>query len=161
MNLAEFEDIGSRDVNKLARVGIKTPMGLLKKGYTPDLRKKLAQETGISEKKLLDWIRFADLLRVEGIGLEYADLLREIGIDSSEALAIQNAKSLAERLKSSSKASGHAYRLPGLKQIMRAIKSASKVKHGPYSLSGDISTNAPPPPPVKKAQKRKRTRKAT
>jgi predicted flap endonuclease-1-like 5' DNA nuclease len=154
MKLAEIEGIGPSYVAKLAQAGVKTPMALLKKGYTPDLRKELASETGISESLILDWVLFADLLRVEGIGVEYASLLEEIGIDSSEALAIQNVKSLAKRLKKSNEEKKLVYRLPTIKQLARAIKSASKIDHIPHGFAGDQTTF--PPPPRKKGRTTRR-----
>ena len=158
MKLAEIEGISDVQVAKLARAGIKTLMALFKRGSTPELRKKLSKETGISERLLLEWVHFADLLRVEGIGVEYAGLLDEIGIDSVEALAVQNAKSLAKELKKSNEAKKRVNRLPSIKHLARAIKSASKVSHA-HSLTGDATTPAPAPRKKQKEQSRKLDRR--
>ena len=144
MNIAEIEGIGLSQVEKLARAGIKTPAALIKKGYTPALRKSLAEETGISETQILYWVQFADLLRIEGIGLEYAGLLEEIGVDSSKELAARNAKYLAKRMKEVNAEKNRVHKLPGFKQIVRAIESAKEI-NSPHGLAGNSTTDAPHP----------------
>ena len=157
MNLAQLEGIRPAHVEKLAQAGIKTPLALLKRGYTPALRRQLAEETGISEELLLAWVRFADILQVEGIGVEYAGLLDEIGIDTAEALAVQNARSLAKQLKQTNEAGKRVSRLPSLKQLQKAIRSATKIRNGPHSLTGNPSTVAPPPRKKRIRRKKRRT----
>ena len=36
----------------------------------------------MSEKSVLEWVNHADLMRINGIGPEYADLLEEAGVDT-------------------------------------------------------------------------------
>ena len=44
---------------------------------------------------LLEWVNHADLMRIKGVGSEYADLLDAAGVDSCSELAQRNAANLA------------------------------------------------------------------
>ena len=39
--------------------------------------KKLAKETGIEHKLILEWVNLANLFRIKGNGSEFSDLLKE------------------------------------------------------------------------------------
>jgi hypothetical protein len=55
----------------------------------------------LSPKLILEWVNHADLMRVKGVGSEYADLLEAAGVDTVPELAQRNAASLAEKLEAS------------------------------------------------------------
>ena len=44
-------------------------------------RVKLAETTGVSEAKILEWVNRADLFRIHGVGEEISDLLEAAGVD--------------------------------------------------------------------------------
>ena len=44
---------------------------------------------------LLEWVNHADLMRIDGVGSEYSDLLEAAGVDSCAELARRNAANLA------------------------------------------------------------------
>jgi predicted flap endonuclease-1-like 5' DNA nuclease len=83
----------------LAKAGIKTVNDLLLAGGKRSDRDRLAKETGISEKLLLTWINHGDLMRVTGVGPEYARLLELAGVDTTPELAKRVPEHLAEALK--------------------------------------------------------------
>ncbi len=84
------QDIGSAYFDKLAIKGIKSTDALIKKGAHPDGRKDIENTTGISGDLILKWISFIDLLRINGITVEYIYLLREAGVKSAVELAQRN-----------------------------------------------------------------------
>jgi hypothetical protein len=43
---------------------------------------KLAEESGIDEKRILTWVNLADLMRLNGVGKQFAELLEAAGVDS-------------------------------------------------------------------------------
>lgn len=145
MKLYEIEGIGEVYARKLEQSGIRTPSSLLEKGKTAAQRRKLAQETGIDENLILQFVMYADLLRLEGIGLYYADLLEEVGVDTSEELAVQDVKNLAEQMQRVNEQKKIVRRLPGRNQLTRAIQSAIAINQSPRGLAGDSTTDAPPP----------------
>ncbi len=95
MNISEVEGIGPEYTAKLAEAGITTTETLLERGATPRGRTGIEAATGISGKLILDWINHADLMRIDGVGSEYADLLEAAGVDSPAELAHRNAANLA------------------------------------------------------------------
>jgi len=66
-NLIKVEGIGEVYAGKLAAKGISTAEELLEKGASPQGRKKIAEETGISAKLLLEWINHVDLFRIKRV----------------------------------------------------------------------------------------------
>jgi hypothetical protein len=123
---------------------------LLENGYTPAMRRELAEKTGISQKVILEWVNMADLFRIEGIGLAYVDLLEDVGVDSSKELSMRKAEQLIEAMKKANSKKNLAHRLPSLKQIKKAIAIATEIHRSSHSLAGDGTTDAPPPKPSKK-----------
>ena len=95
MNITEVEGIGPEYRQKLADAGIYTTDELLERGATPRGRTGIEAATGISGKLILEWVNHADLMRIDGVGSEYADLLEAAGVDSPAELAHRNAANLA------------------------------------------------------------------
>jgi predicted RecB family nuclease len=145
MKLHQIEGIVIEHVKKLEQAGIRTPESLLKEAHTANQRRKLAQETGIDEQLILEWVRFADLLRLKGIGLQYANLLEELGIDTSRELAAQDVQDLAEAVRQLNEEKNVVRRLPSLRQLTHAIQSATAINQSPRGLAGNGTTDAPPP----------------
>jgi predicted flap endonuclease-1-like 5' DNA nuclease len=55
----------------------------------------LRPETGLSGKLILEWVDHVDLMRLDGVASEYADLLEAAGVDSPAELAIRSAANFA------------------------------------------------------------------
>jgi predicted flap endonuclease-1-like 5' DNA nuclease len=98
MKVMEIEGIGPRYAEKLEAAGISTDAELLERGHTRKARTEIAETTGIPEKLVLEWVNHTDLMRVRGIGPEYADLLEEAGVDTVPELARRNATNLHEAI---------------------------------------------------------------
>lgn len=94
----EVEGIGPAFQEKLTAAGIKTTDDLLKAGGAKPGRTELAAKTGISEGQLLKWLNRADLMRVSGVGKQFAELLECSGVDTVKELAQRNAENLAEAM---------------------------------------------------------------
>ena len=95
MKIEEVEGIGPTFAAKLIAAGVSTTDALLERGATASGRDALSAATGISERQLLEWVNHADLMRINGVGSEYADLLEAAGVDSCAELARRNAANLA------------------------------------------------------------------
>jgi predicted flap endonuclease-1-like 5' DNA nuclease len=96
--LTTIEGIGDTLAAKLKDAGATTIEKLLDHGKTKAGRQALAEATGIAEKRLLTFVNHADLMRVKGIGGEYAELLEAAGVDSVPDLARRNADNLHAKL---------------------------------------------------------------
>jgi predicted flap endonuclease-1-like 5' DNA nuclease len=95
MKIEDIEGIGPVFGEKLRGAGIDTTDELLEKGASRSGRAGLAETTGIDGGKILEWVNHADLMRIDGVGSEYSDLLEAAGVDSPAELAQRNAANLA------------------------------------------------------------------
>jgi predicted flap endonuclease-1-like 5' DNA nuclease len=96
MKIEDVEGIGPAWAEKLTAAGVRTTDDLLMAGGSAGGRDRLEAATGISGKRILEWVNHVDLMRIRGVGSEYADLLEAAGVDSAAELAQRNAKNLAE-----------------------------------------------------------------
>ena len=96
MHIDEIEGIGPEFAAKLQGAGVRTVDDLLEQGAPRSGRELLAQTTGLSPAQILEWVNHADLMRIEGVGSEYSDLLEAAGVDTVAELAQRNATNLAQ-----------------------------------------------------------------
>jgi predicted flap endonuclease-1-like 5' DNA nuclease len=96
VKIEEIEGIGPVYAAKLAGAGVKTTDDLLEQGASAAGREKLGDATGLSTGQLLKWVNHVDLMRLDGVGSEYADLLEAAGVDSCAELARRNPANLAQ-----------------------------------------------------------------
>jgi predicted flap endonuclease-1-like 5' DNA nuclease len=96
MKIEDVEGIGPAWAEKLTAAGVQTTDDLLMAGGSAGGRDRLEAATGISGKRILEWVNHVDLMRIRGVGSEYADLLEAAGVDSAAELSRRNAKNLAE-----------------------------------------------------------------
>lgn len=94
----EIEGIGTVFEQKLHAAGIKTTDDLLNACKDTKGRKALAAATGVDEGKLLKWANMADLMRIRGVGKQFAELLEAAGVDTVKELRTRNATSLTAKL---------------------------------------------------------------
>jgi predicted flap endonuclease-1-like 5' DNA nuclease len=95
MKIEDVEGIGPVFAEKLKAAGVATTDDLLDRGGSKAGRASLASASGLTETQLLEWVNHADLMRISGVGSEYADLLEAAGVDSCAELAQRNAANLA------------------------------------------------------------------
>lgn len=96
MKIEDVEGIGPDHATSLRGVGITTTDALLEQGATAAGRAELATTAGVSPKLVLEWVNHVDLMRIDGVGSEYSDLLEAAGVDSPAELAQRNAANLAQ-----------------------------------------------------------------
>jgi predicted flap endonuclease-1-like 5' DNA nuclease len=94
----EVEGIGPAYAGKLESADIKTTDHLLKLCCDAKGRKAVSEKTGISTSKLLEWANMADLMRISGVGKQFAELLEASGVDTVKELRNRNAANLAEKM---------------------------------------------------------------
>ena len=95
MKIEEIEGIGPVYAAKLGEAGVKTTDDLLEQGASAKGRDKLAEASGLTTGQILKWVNHVDLMRLDGVGSEYADLLEAAGVDSCAELARRNPANLA------------------------------------------------------------------
>ena len=126
-NLLKIEGIGPKYAKTLAKAGLSTTQGLLKKGATLKGRQEIVVSTGISSKLILEWVNHADLFRIKGVGEEYSDLLEEAGVDTVPELAQRNPKNLYKKILEVNKAKKLVRQVPGESQVKDWVTQAKKL----------------------------------
>lgn len=96
--ISDIEGIGESFATKLGAAKISTTDDLLELCSDPKGRKTVAERTGIGESTLLKWANMADLMRISGVGGQYAELLHAAGVDTIKELRTRNAANLATKL---------------------------------------------------------------
>jgi predicted flap endonuclease-1-like 5' DNA nuclease len=82
MTIEEVEGIGPVYVQKLIAAGVKTDVDMLERAGSAKGRTDLAAHTGISGTLILRWANHVDLMRISGVGPQYAELLEASGVDT-------------------------------------------------------------------------------
>jgi len=121
--------IGMDEVSagKLEKAGINAPLLLLKRCATPAGRDEVAQTTGIDSLKILDWVNFVDILRVKGLTLEDAKILKDAEVDMIVELATRNAQSLHHKIKTTGAQYNIFYEIPSIQQVENWIEQAKEL----------------------------------
>lgn len=97
-SIKEIEGISQKLATILRKSGIRTTEALLKRAATKKGRRELASATMLDEKKILEWVNRADLMRCQGVGSEYSDLLEAAGVDTIKELRRRNPISLTAKM---------------------------------------------------------------
>ena len=126
-NLLRVEGIGEVYAQKLSDAGIKTTNALLKQGASPKGRKEIAENSGISETLILEWVNHVDLFRIKGVFEEYADLLEEAGVDTVKELAQRNPANLYKKLVEVNEQKKLVRQLPGKSQVESWVAQAKQL----------------------------------
>lgn len=124
--IGDIKGIDASSVKKLEADGIKTTDDLLKATASAHDRSALATKIGVPGSALTEWINRADLMRLNGVGTEMANLLEECGVDSCKELQHRKADNLHAKLKETNDAKKITHHAPTLAQVDEWIKEAAK-----------------------------------
>ncbi|WP_428354468.1 DUF4332 domain-containing protein [Methyloprofundus sp.] len=116
--LSEIEGIGGTYSAKLEEAGISSLENLLQCCCEKKGRKKISEQTGLTEKQLLNWVNRADLSRIKGVSTQYADLLECAGVDTVPELAQRKAENLQQKMAE----------VNAEKNLVRKVPTASQVE---------------------------------
>ena len=83
---------------KLAEMDLHTVDDLFQRIREPKGRKELGEKLGIPDDQISDWVKWSQLIRLKGLGIENFLLLKEIGVDDVQTLARQEPFNLYEKL---------------------------------------------------------------
>lgn len=127
-HIIDIEGIGPKYAEKLEAAGIVTIGQLLEKGSTPTGRKELEKATDIDGKRILDWIGMADLYRINGVGKQFAELLKVAGVDTVKELKMRNPENLCKTLEETNDAKNLTRAIPSLAQVRDWIQQAKRLE---------------------------------
>lgn len=114
----EIRSLSHKDATRLRKVGVRTTSALLKRASTRSGRSELAAETDIPTADLLRWVNVADLMRIRGIGGEYAELLASCGVNTIKELRRRNPLALTAKILS----------MNGRKDLVRRLPTETMVE---------------------------------
>ena len=123
----EVEGIGPAYAGKLIKAGIKTTDDLLKLCCDAKGRKAISELTSISTKMLLEWANMADLMRISGVGKQFAELLEAAGVDTVKELRNRNSKNLTAMMADVNAAKKLCKSNPAESMIDEWVKQAKKL----------------------------------
>ncbi len=126
--LTVIEGIGEAYEVKLKEAGIGSIEKLLEACTTKKGRKDLAEKAGVSEKLILKWANHADLIRIKGIGGEYAELLEAAGVDTVPELSNRRADNLTAKMAEVNTKKKLVRKLPTEKMVKEWIDQAGKLE---------------------------------
>ncbi len=131
--IGDVEGIDPRSATRLRKAGVRTTDGLIKTAATARGREVLAEKTEISASTLLGWVNRADLMRIKGVGAEYADLLETAGCDTVKELRRRNPTNLTTAMAEINEKKRLVRRLPTEAMVVAWVEQAktmnSAVKH--------------------------------
>ena len=123
-DIEEIEGIGPAYAEKLRAADVSSTDALLEKGATAEGRAALVEQTGIDAVRVLRWVNHADLMRVVGVGPEFAELLEAAGVDSVPELAQRNVENLVTGLAETNEARSLVRRVPSADEVADWIEQA-------------------------------------
>ncbi|MCP3981402.1 MAG: DUF4332 domain-containing protein [bacterium] len=124
----QIEGIGPSYSEKLGGAQISSTDDLLRLCCDARGRKAVAEKTGVSEKLLLEWSNMADMMRISGVGPQFAELLEASGVDTVKELRNRNAENLAEKILEINAEKKLAKSAPSNNQVQKWIDQAKSME---------------------------------
>jgi predicted flap endonuclease-1-like 5' DNA nuclease len=126
--LIDIEGIGDTSAEALRGAGVGSVAALLAAGGSPKGRAALATSSGVAEKLILRWVNHADLMRIMGVGGQFAELLEAAGVDSVPELAARRADSLTAKLGTTNAEKKLTRRVPTETMVSGWVAEAKSMK---------------------------------
>lgn len=125
--IVDIEGIGPVYAEKLIEAGINTDGELLEKCCKPAGRKELAEKTGISPKLILTWTNHCDLMRINGVGPQFSELLEAAGVDTVKEFRHRKAENLVPKMEEVNAEKNLCNRVPSVKEVEKMIEQAKEL----------------------------------
>ncbi|GAB5464717.1 MAG: hypothetical protein Kapaf2KO_01530 [Candidatus Kapaibacteriales bacterium] len=122
--ITDIEGIGPSYAEKLKGAGVNNIESLLETGASKKGRVQLAADSSIDESRILTWVNMADLMRINGVGSEFSELLQASGVDTVKELRNRNAENLKAKLDEVNAEKKLTRAVPALSQVEKFITEA-------------------------------------
>ena len=127
--ISEFIGISPETVAKLENIGIKDTVKLFDHVLTSESRKNLAAETTISEAEILKLTQLTDLSRIKWVGVTFARMLVDVGIDTAEKASKADYVELHQKIMEINKEKNFYKGQIGLHDIKLFVDAAKEVSY--------------------------------
>ena len=91
---------------------------------TPERLVHVARQGVEGSPQVLTFVNMADLMRIKGVGAEFAELLQAAGVDTIKELRTRNAENLFQKLEETNAAKSLTRRVPSLDMVKDFIAQA-------------------------------------
>lgn len=123
--LADFTGISKNTIDNLEKIGISNTKKLYDKVIKKSDRQKLADSTGINYQDILEQTKLADLSRIKWVGVTYAQMLYDLGVDTVEKVSKSDPVDLHARINQMIKEKNIFKGAIGLNDVKILVKSTS------------------------------------
>ena len=127
-SISAIRAINHREATKLRKGRVRTTDALLMQAATRKGRAAVSDRTGIPTSDLLRWAHQADVMRINGIGSEYAELLSTAGVDTIKSLRRRNAVNLMVSMTQANAKRRLVQRLPTTEMVQGWIDEANAME---------------------------------
>ena len=125
--VSAVREIDPEDATRLCEAGVTSLQDLFEMAATAKGRQDLSKATGIETAVILKWANDLDLSRIHGVGIKYADLLEQSGVDTVPELAQRNPANLTQKLAEVNAELGIVEELPAEKQVADWVAQAKEL----------------------------------
>ncbi|MCC6771149.1 MAG: DUF4332 domain-containing protein [Gemmatimonadaceae bacterium] len=129
--IERIEGIGPHFAERLATAGIRTSDDLLSRCASDEGRRMMEMRTGISAGQLTTWMHQADLMRVNGIGSEFSQLLEASGIETVRELGERKPENVVHLLDRVNDEKHLTRVVPPLKTVSKWVERARRMEMKP------------------------------
>ncbi len=123
-----IEGIGAGFGNKLKADGITTTEALLELCASDAGVDRLCKCVDLDEATVRNWGTMADLMRIKGLGGQWAELMWRAGVSNVQDLAKQDIVPLRAKMREVNDAEHRVAELPGEKRVTKFIEDAAQLK---------------------------------
>ncbi len=128
IKIADIEGIGPKLCIKLEKAGITTVEHLIAKCSSQKSRKEVTLQTGISEEKLLKWVNMIDLFRIDGLGIEFSELLEASGVEAVNELGRMDPEKLHDKMIKVNSTKKFVLQVPSLTEVQNFVNFAKEMR---------------------------------
>jgi hypothetical protein len=125
--IADFIEIAKDTIGSLEKTGITNTEKLYDKVIKKSDRQKLADSTGIDYQDILELTKLADLSRIKWVGVTYAQMLYDLGVDTVGKVSESDPIDLHARINQMIKDKNIFKGVIGLNDVKILIESANKL----------------------------------
>ena len=104
----------------------------------PAGRAELAEKTGISSKLILTWCNHADLMRINGVGPQFSELLEAAGVDTVKEFRHRSAENLCAKMNEIYEAKHLVGRVPAVTELQKMIDQAKEMEPSVSMISPSL-----------------------
>jgi hypothetical protein len=125
--ISDFIEIARDTIGSLEKIGITNTEKLYDKVIKNSDRQKLAESTGIKYQDILELTKLADLSRIKWVGVTYAKMLYDLGVDTVEKVSESDPIDLHARINQLIKEKNIFKGAIGLNEVKILIESANEL----------------------------------